>query len=68
MEMDRDEGRTILLRLGSEANRTDRQAFDAAFTVLEARVVSDDGFFGAWRSGVGTERSDGYFCAVREAS
>jgi len=63
LETEGGPGAGVLLRLGSEANRTDRQAFDGAFTVLEPRLIEGGGFFGDWRSGSGAERSSGYFCA-----
>jgi hypothetical protein len=68
LESDGAAGRSVLLRLGSESNRTDRQAVDAAFAVLDVNHVADEGFFGVWRSGVRTERTEGYFCAWRSGS
>jgi hypothetical protein len=68
LERDAVSGRSVLLRLGSEANRIDRQPFDAAFTVLDVRRIDGEGFFGDWRSGVRAERSEGYFCAWREGA
>jgi hypothetical protein len=56
----------ITLRLGSEANRQDRQRVDGGYTALKVRQVSPTGFSGSWRSGVLRERSAGYFCAVRK--
>ncbi|MDH3272785.1 MAG: hypothetical protein OEN56_15710, partial [Gemmatimonadota bacterium] len=56
---------TIMLRLGSGANRTDQVAFDGAFTALTVRRVSEGMFAGSWRSGVGMDVTEGYFCAVR---
>jgi hypothetical protein len=55
----------VLLRMGSEANRRGMRRFDGAFTVMEVRQVTDSGFAGTWRSGVGLEESGGHFCAVR---
>lgn len=63
---DRGDEPTILLRLGSSANRTDRTAFDQAFTALTVRRVDDDGFAGSWRSGLFGDEVTGYFCAVAE--
>jgi hypothetical protein len=56
----------IVLRLGSDANRRDRQRVDGGYTALHVREVSSSGFSGTWGSGVMTERSAGYFCAVRK--
>ena len=56
----------ITLRLGSEANRRDRQRVDGGYTALRVRELSPSGFSGTWASGVLRERSAGYFCAVRE--
>lgn len=55
----------VMLRVGSEANRRGMRRFDGAYTVLEVRQVTDDGFAGTWRSGVGTQESGGHFCAVK---
>ncbi len=55
----------VLLRLGSEANRTGVRRFDGAYTALQVRQVTDKGFAGTWRSGVATEESGGHFCANR---
>lgn len=65
LEDDSDEP-TIILRLGSSANRTDRTAFDAAFTALTVQHVEGDGFAGSWRSGMFGDEVSGYFCAVAE--
>ena len=59
------EPKSILLRLGSEANRRDRQRFDGGYTVLEVQTLSDDSFAGFWRSGVTRTQAEGFFCAVR---
>ena len=55
----------VMLRVGSEANRRDVRRFDGAYTVLQVQQVSEKGFAGTWRSGVGTEESGGHFCATR---
>jgi hypothetical protein len=55
---------TILLRLGSSANRTDLTAFDAAYTVLTVRGIDGGSFAGSWRSGAFGDEVSGYFCAV----
>jgi len=55
----------VMLRVGSEANRRDVRRFDGAFTALQVTQVTDQGFAGTWRSGLGTEESEGHFCAVR---
>ncbi len=59
------EPKSILLRLGSEANRRDMQRFDGGYTVLEVQTLSDDSFAGFWRSGVTRTQAEGFFCAVR---
>lgn len=56
----------IVIRLGSEANRRDRQRFDGGYTVLRVQEVSDQGMAGTWASGITAERAAGYFCAVRK--
>ena len=55
----------IVLRLGSDANRRDRQRVDGGYTALHVRQLSSDGFTGTWGSGITGERAAGYFCAVR---
>ena len=56
----------IVVRLGSEANRRDRQRVDGGYTALRVRELSPSGFSGTWGSGITGERSAGYFCAVRK--
>jgi hypothetical protein len=56
----------ITLRLGSEANRRDRQRVDGGYTALRVQELSQSGFSGTWASGILRERSAGYFCAVRK--
>jgi hypothetical protein len=55
----------IVMRLGSDANRRDRQRVDGGYTALRVRRVSAEGFAGTWGSGVTGERAAGYFCATR---
>jgi hypothetical protein len=55
----------VMLRVGSEANRRDVRRFDGAFTALQVQQVSDKGFAGTWRSGMGGDESGGHFCADR---
>ena len=55
----------VMLRVGSEANRKDVRRFDGAYTALQVTQVTDQGFAGTWRSGLGTQESEGHFCAVR---
>jgi hypothetical protein len=55
----------VMVRLGSEANRRGAHRFDGAFTVLQIQQVSEDGFAGTWRSGLGTNEAGGHFCARR---
>ena len=56
----------IIFRLGSEANRRDRQRIDGGYTALRVRNLSPSAFAGTWASGITGERSAGYFCAVRK--
>lgn len=65
IEGDNSEGRSIILRLGSQANRRDRVAFDGAYTVLRVHRLGGDRFFGSWESGTSDTRVLGHFCAVR---
>jgi hypothetical protein len=57
--------RGVMLRLGSEANRRGVRRFDGAYTVLQVQQITDQGFAGIWRSGVGLEESGGHFCAAK---
>ena len=59
-------GAQIVLRLGSDANRRDRQRVDGGYTALHVRQLSSDGFTGTWGSGIMRERAAGYFCATRK--
>lgn len=65
LESDGSEGRTVLVRFGSEANQRDVRAFDGAYTVLSVMAIEEGGFAGSWWSGVRDARSEGYFCAMR---
>jgi hypothetical protein len=58
---------TVVLRLGSEANRRDAVRFDGGYTALRVHRLSGDSFAGTWTSGVQAQRSAGYFCAKRVA-
>ncbi len=55
----------VMLRVGSEANRSGVRRFDGAFTVLRVQQVTDAGFAGTWESGVNLDKSGGHFCATR---
>ncbi|MDE0224379.1 MAG: hypothetical protein OXP28_04500 [Gammaproteobacteria bacterium] len=63
LEFDRAGARNILLRLGSAANRRDRMLYDGAYTVLEVKEISVEGFSGSWRSGSDATPVGGHFCA-----
>ena len=65
LEFDRAGIRNILVRLGSAANRRDTMLYDGAYTALEVREITADGFSGSWRSGARSSRAGGYFCAIR---
>ena len=56
---------TAVLRLGTEANRRDRQRFDGAHTTLRIASVAPDRFGGTWTSADGAAQTAGEFCAVR---
>jgi hypothetical protein len=55
----------VMLRLGSVANRRGLVRYDGAFTALQVQQVTDSGFAGTWRSGVGVQESGGHFCALK---
>jgi hypothetical protein len=50
---------TVVLRLGSEANRRDVARFDGGYTALRVRELAGDRFRGTWASGVQAQRSAG---------
>jgi hypothetical protein len=54
-----------VLRLGSEANRRDRQRFDGAHATLRITARHDDRFGGSWTSAEGAVERSGGFCAIR---
>ena len=56
---------SILLRLGSDANRRDLVRFDGGYTVLTVVEVGVESFSGIWSSGVRGPDSEGFFCATR---
>ena len=64
VERDADDGRSVVLRLGSSLNRRGVTYFDAATVVLDVRRVDADGFAGDWRGEVGVRSTRGHFCAV----
>ena len=55
----------IVIRLGSEANRSDRQRFDGGYTALRVRQLGPGRLAGSWSSGITGEQAAGYFCATR---
>ncbi|MEJ2546792.1 MAG: hypothetical protein P8125_03140 [Gemmatimonadota bacterium] len=59
------ESYTAVLRLGSQANRSDIIRFDGAFTALYVRWIEEGGFGGDWAGGVQGTEASGEFCAVR---
>jgi hypothetical protein len=57
----------VMLRLGSEANRSDVVRFEGGYTVLRVRRIGAHGFQGNWSSGGPMQTASGYFCAERAA-
>jgi len=55
----------VVLRIGSEANRRDRQRFDGAHTTLRVSSILADRFGGTWSSAEAADERGGSFCAVR---
>jgi hypothetical protein len=64
IESETTTGRSILLRLGSEANRRDLVRFDGGYAVLNVLEISEASFGGTWTSGTRGPESQGFFCAV----
>lgn len=56
----------VVLRLGSEANRRDRQRFDGVHTTLRITSLGDDRFGGDWSSDEAARHAGGGFCAIRD--
>ncbi len=55
---------SILLRLGSDANRRTLVRFDGGYTVLEVVEITAESFSGTWSSGARGPESEGFFCAT----
>ncbi len=58
-------GPSILLRLGSEANRRELVRFDGGYTVLTVVEITEAAFGGTWSSGTLGPEASGFFCAVQ---
>ena len=58
----------VIMRLGSQANRSDIIRFDGAFTALYVRWIERDAFGGEWASGMQGPEASGSFCAVRDGN
>ncbi len=56
--------RSLVMRVGSAANRRNETPFDGGYTALRVRYVSQDSILGSWASGTVTEAAAGFFCAV----
>lgn len=56
---------SILLRLGSTANRRDLVRFDGGYAVLTVIEIAAGSFGGTWSSGARGPDSEGVFCATR---
>jgi len=56
---------SILLRLGSDANRRTLVRFDGGYTVLTVVEITAESFRGTWSSGALGRGSEGFFCATR---
>ena len=55
---------SILLRLGSDANRRDLVRFDGGYAVLTVVEIMAESFSGTWSSGARGPDSEGFFCAT----
>ena len=56
---------SILLRLGSDANRRDLVRFDGGYAVLTVVEITAESFSGTWSSGARGPDSEGFFCATQ---
>jgi hypothetical protein len=64
IESETGAGTSILLRLGSDANRRDLVRFDGGYTVLTVVEITGAAFGGTWSSGIRGPESSGFFCAA----
>jgi len=65
IESETGTGPSILLRLGSDANRRDIVRFDGGYTVLRVVAITTESFSGTWSSGARGPDSEGFFCATQ---
>jgi hypothetical protein len=56
---------SILLRLGSDANRRDLVRFDGGYAALTVVEIRAESFSGTWSSGARGPDSEGFFCATQ---
>jgi hypothetical protein len=56
---------SILIRLGSDANRREVVRFDGGYAVLSVVEIASESFSGIWTSGSRGSSSEGFFCATR---
>ena len=64
IESETGAGPSILLRLGSVANRRDLVRFDGGYAVLTVVEITEESFGGTWSSGARGPDSEGFFCAT----
>ena len=64
IESETGTGPSILLRLGSDANRRNLVRFDGGYTVLNVVEITAESFSGTWSSGARGPDSEGFFCAT----
>jgi hypothetical protein len=64
IESETGAGPSILLRLGSDANRRDLVRFDGGYAVLTVVEITEESFSGTWLSGARGPDSEGFFCAT----
>jgi hypothetical protein len=64
IESDTGAGQSILVRLGSDANRRDLVRFDGGYAVLNVVEITTESFGGTWSSGARGPDSEGFFCAT----
>ena len=64
IESETGAGPSILLRLGSDANRRNLVRFDGGYTVLNVVEITEESFSGTWSSGARGPDSEGFFCAT----
>ncbi|MDH5644170.1 MAG: hypothetical protein OEY63_08210 [Gemmatimonadota bacterium] len=63
-----EERTSVLMRLGSHANRRGQTRFDGGYFVMQVTHLERNRFTGTWTAGLIATDATGYFCASRKPS